>query len=313
MTKNIKTIVLVAIKVMLTFAAFYIIRKRITVNPLDNLSQNSFYYLLLALAFSISLIFLQAWRWMNIAKILSINIPYRKSVVAVWAGHSINNLLPTATAGDLVRSYTLKYDHNHKNKWTWIGAFFSEKYSAATTALLIAAISLTTSISDKLPTLLIALVIFLVTALVITPFGVTRLISLLKLNKIKLINYIYEINTQFSNSFQHKNGMRAFIISFLINIVMCLVFYIITTGLNVQITFAQCLFVVPMFTLLASLPISYAGWGIRELSCVALLQYFGVSIENAVLVSVLYGLVQLASCLPGIALIYSFFYTKNNA
>ena len=48
----------------------------------------------------------------------------------------------------------------------------------------------------------------------------------------------------------------------------------------------------------AALPLSLGGWGVRELSFAAMLGGLGVTMPEAVLVSVLYGLVQLACGAP---------------
>lgn len=311
MLKRLKTISIVLIKITFTLLIFYFIRKKITLNPLTYLNKNSIQYFLLAMVFSLFLIFLQTFRWQFIVKIFSIHLPYKQCLSAVWVGHMINNLFPAATAGDLLRSYTLRKVDSQQHKWKWLVAFLSEKYSSATSALVIACLSLVASISAQLPRMLIIFIILLSIASLITPFIVTKIISMLNLTKGKYnLSYLQAITRQLSNTFLNKDGRRAFVQSTLINLGMCIIFYIISTGLGAQIKFVQCLFVVPVFTLLTSLPISFAGWGIRELSCVGLLQFFGVSTQTAVVISVMYGIIFLLSCIPGIFISYSFFTSK---
>lgn len=308
--KKFKAIIVVLAKVGLTLAAFYILSKRITLNPLTYLTKDSYHYFLLALFVGLMLIFMQALRWKNIAQISSITLSYKKCLVAVWAGHLVNNLLPTATAGDLLRSYTLHYVDEQKRKWKWLGAFIFEKYVAATSTLLIASIVLITSISKQLPIMLMVFIVLLFAVLIFLPIVIRQLMTFIDHSRSKFLHYVQRINAILLTALLNKNGRKAFIDSFLINLAMCLMFYIIALGLDAPIGLLECLFVVPVFTVLASLPISYAGWGVRELSCVALLQFFGVPTETAVMVSIFYGLTVLASCLPGIFLVYSFFPMK---
>lgn len=304
-SKHAKTIVMVMAKILLTLFAFYVISRRITLNPFAYFNKNSMNYFLVGVLLSFLLVLLQALRWKHIVGIFSVKLPYGKSLIAVWAGHLINNILPTATAGDLLRSYTLRYADTEK-KWRWLGAFLSEKYSAASSALLIACLTFALGIANQLPSLLTAFILSLLIFLLAAPLIITRVSFTQKMPA------IHKINRLAANTFLNPNGRLAFLISFFINFLMCTLFYVIAKGLGSQITFIECLFVVPVFTLLASLPISYAGWGVRELSCVGLLQFFGVSAESAVIISIMYGLTLLFSCTPGIFVVYHFIATRRN-
>ncbi len=68
------------------------------------------------------------------------------------------------------------------------------------------------------------------------------------------------------------------------------------TGLGIGVTFplTQSLAVIPAVLLAASLPISIAGWGVREGSMVVGLGLLGVATSDAALVSVFFGLLMLA-------------------
>lgn len=303
MRKHSKTISIAMIKITLSILIFYFISRRITINPLSYLNKNTMFYFMFALACSLILIFLQTLRWQYIVKIFSIQLSYKQCLSAVWVGHLINNLIPAATAGDLVRSYTLRKVDPEQKKWKWISAFLSEKYSAASSALLIASASLLGSISHQLPNVLISLIVILFAGLICTPFI---------LKKIPFLALLQKLASQLTYTFLDSSGRNAFLMSSLINMGMCSIFYVIAVGLGANITLIQCLFVVPVFTLLTSLPISFAGWGIRELSCVGLLQFFGVPTETAIVVSVMYGIVFLLSTVPGIFISYSFFSSKHN-
>jgi len=63
---------------------------------------------------------------------------------------------------------------------------------------------------------------------------------------------------------------------------------------------------VPVFTILAGLPISYGGWGVREMTSIHLLQYYGVPAEIALSTSILFGVTILLSSLPGVLFLPAF-------
>ena len=60
------------------------------------------------------------------------------------------------------------------------------------------------------------------------------------------------------------------------------------------------LLVVPITNLLTALPISIAGWGVREGVMIAGLGYLNVSAEAAFALSILYGILMLVVSLPGL-------------
>lgn len=70
-------------------------------------------------------------------------------------------------------------------------------------------------------------------------------------------------------------------------------------GLGESVTLLDCLVLIPVVLLVTTLPISIAGWGVREASMVAAFAMIGVPEQSAVLVSVLFGLQTLVVSLPG--------------
>lgn len=55
----------------------------------------------------------------------------------------------------------------------------------------------------------------------------------------------------------------------------------------------------PLVILLTILPISFAGWGVREGAMVGLFAMSGASKEAIMAVSIAYGVILIASSLPG--------------
>lgn len=75
--------------------------------------------------------------------------------------------------------------------------------------------------------------------------------------------------------------------------------YILAWGLDLDVGLVDCLALIPPVLLITTLPISIAGWGVRELSMVAAFGLIGVPGEGAVALSVLFGLVVAVMSLPG--------------
>lgn len=75
--------------------------------------------------------------------------------------------------------------------------------------------------------------------------------------------------------------------------------YFLAQGLQLNVTFVDCMVIIPMVLLVTTLPISIAGWGVREGAMVAGLGLVGVPSEGALALSLLLGFISLAVCLPG--------------
>ena len=75
--------------------------------------------------------------------------------------------------------------------------------------------------------------------------------------------------------------------------------YVLAAGLEIEISFLDCFFLVPPVILAMTLPISIAGWGVREGAMIVALGLIGVSQESALVLSILFGLGITLAALPG--------------
>ncbi len=99
--------------------------------------------------------------------------------------------------------------------------------------------------------------------------------------------------------------------SFAAQIFLVAAFQLIAVDLGAALSFTAAFAVVPAMTLISLIPVTLAGWGVRESVAVMLLPYVGVSAENALAISILYGLLTLAiACAGGIFwLVMQMFYS----
>jgi uncharacterized membrane protein YbhN (UPF0104 family) len=91
-------------------------------------------------------------------------------------------------------------------------------------------------------------------------------------------------------------------ISLAVHLTNVLAMYAAARGLGVEVGFVHYVVLVPPVLLLSMLPISLAGWGVREGAMIVALALVGVSPEESVAMSVCFGLSQLVIGLPGGAL-----------
>jgi len=92
---------------------------------------------------------------------------------------------------------------------------------------------------------------------------------------------------------------RALSLSVLLHVLTAFVVYVIARSLSLPLGVLDCLALVPPVILLTVLPISLAGWGVRELGMIAALGYAGIAATDALLISITYGVLALLVSLPG--------------
>ena len=74
---------------------------------------------------------------------------------------------------------------------------------------------------------------------------------------------------------------------------------LVANSLGVDLPFLSWAAIVPPVTLIQLVPVSLAGWGVRELGFVVVLAGFGIPAEPALAVSLLVGLCLIIIGLPG--------------
>jgi uncharacterized protein (TIRG00374 family) len=79
----------------------------------------------------------------------------------------------------------------------------------------------------------------------------------------------------------------------------CIIVGIEADAIHAPITFLQVLMTLPMALVISAIPISFAGWGLREGLLVVILGLFGIDVHTALAISVLFGLTIAAGSMVG--------------
>jgi uncharacterized protein (TIRG00374 family) len=89
------------------------------------------------------------------------------------------------------------------------------------------------------------------------------------------------------------------VVSIANHLVAVLTFMALARGLGIDAEFATFVVLIPPVVLAALVPLSFAGWGVREGAMVAMLGAVGIPAGEALALSVGFGLLALAAALPG--------------
>jgi len=94
--------------------------------------------------------------------------------------------------------------------------------------------------------------------------------------------------------FRSRTGTRVMLLSFASHIMTASIAWCAARAAFAPFEYAQALLLIPPVMLIVTIPISIAGWGIRESALVLAFGYAGLPQSDALLVSILFGLAMLA-------------------
>jgi glycosyltransferase 2 family protein len=89
-------------------------------------------------------------------------------------------------------------------------------------------------------------------------------------------------------------GPSVLMLSIAIHLLSTCSVWCLAKALSIDMSPAEAIFLVPPVLLVSTIPISIAGWGLRENAMVSLLGYIGVNPSSGLLVSILFGLLLVA-------------------
>jgi hypothetical protein len=88
-------------------------------------------------------------------------------------------------------------------------------------------------------------------------------------------------------------------VALIAHINLSLAVYVLAVGLNLDVHVLDTLVLVPPVILIMTLPISIAGWGVRETAMVTAFGFVGIDGDSAIVLSIIFGIVTMVTALPG--------------
>jgi len=297
---KVKQQVFLVIKLMLSIVIIYWLLGNVDTNNIIKLLGNmKLEFLFLALLVQVLHVVIATFRWHTILSYLEIKIPYIETLRFQWIGFFFNQAMPSSIGGDAFRIYYL-----YKNKYNLGNVTLSVLLDRV-----VGLIGLILLVIITLPVLLSAinglvgiwsLIIFAVMFMggIVIFFTMDQItVRFLHWKIIRLIHSLAKHGRRILLSI--RPGILLIIMSFIIHSFSIVSMLILSHGMGLEIELTSLIAVVPLATLLATIPVSIAGWGVREGAMVVGLGYQGVSSEYALALSVMYGILMLFVSLPG--------------
>jgi len=255
------------------------------------IAKANFFYIILTILFIILVVFFQAAKWNAILKKQKIRLKFW-DVIKVQLISIFYGTVTPARVGSFIKIAYLQ--ERLKNFGKSASSVVIDRAFDMLTVLIFAGIG-TLILINQLP----KMAIFIFSVLAASMIFLMLIIS--KKNGQRIIRFFYEKLLPKSIKAKTRDGFNEFyssipkkrhlIFPFILNIITWMVIYtqifFVAKAINMQVSYFTIIFMVPIATIIAEIPISIGGLGIREASLIGLLGVFGVPAKTVMSMSII--------------------------
>ena len=293
------------IKLIITIAIFYFLFRNIDFVQFSKLIFNSHGgWIAVALLMQLTSTYLAAYRWFKISQLLVFKEKLSFYVQSYFKGTFFNQVLPSSIGGDAVRIIDLTRE-GYDKKDALYGVFVDRVVGLVGLLVLNLAATLIFFGTFERD---FSLLIILITVGGISGFSLLfHLHRLTFLENIKGLNLFVKLANRLNSLYASRMLLVKHIsISVIVHLFSVLTMYGLSLALGLDLSFQTLLIAVPPVFLLTIVPISLAGWGVREGAMIGIFMLVGADQTKVLAMSILYGLLLILSALPG-----SYFWIKS--
>jgi uncharacterized membrane protein YbhN (UPF0104 family) len=256
---------------------------------------------MLALAFV--LLFIQialgAIRWVSVLHSIGEPLPFFRALKLYYICTFFSLVLPSSVGGDAVRMWMAR-----RQGLTLGGAINGVMLERIVTVLALVVLVASTQplLYSRIPDEGMHWIFPLLTA-----GGVAGILVLMVLDRLppgfshlRLVRGLARLASDTRKLFLKPfDAVRVLLLALVGHANLSFTVYVLALGLKIEVSAIDCLVLVPPVILATTLPISIAGWGVREQAMVTVFGLIGIAAQSSGVLSILLGLVTTAACLPG--------------
>ncbi len=253
--------------------------------------------LLLGLMFILLSATLAAFRWHLVMKTLGFDMRFGFYVRSYFKGSFFNQALPSSIGGDALRVLDVKR-RGVDLSTAFYGVFIDRLLG------LVGLLLLNLLAHAFTPHLLPSGVYMTINLVVLGGLGGFMLLYWLRhfpvLSRWRGVAMFVEISTRLAQVLSGWRGVGLqLVLGILVHLLAIIAMFLIGRSVGVEYGLLVFAAVVPPVHLLTMVPISLAGWGVREGAMVGLFSLLGANQAQVLTMSLLYGVVLIISSLPG--------------
>jgi uncharacterized protein (TIRG00374 family) len=267
---------------------------------------------LVVVAFGLGLlgIGVRAYRWKVLLDALGIGVSLGRLTSLYFVGTFFSDFLPTGVGGDVVRAYEVA--QQTANGAGAVGTVLVDRATGLLMLFLMASVALLFGYhlvgSQVVAVILLLTVVGWGGSIWLMrsdwPLGTSSSLGrwLERLGLMRWVGKVHEVY-EAVHACGSRAIARALAVSFVLNLLLIAINYLIALSLGVQVSLWYFLLFVPIISFLLVLPVSLSGWGVREGGYIYLFAQAGVAAPVALAMSLLFQSLQLGLGLIG-AVIY---------
>jgi uncharacterized protein (TIRG00374 family) len=268
-------------------------------SAVDRLRDIKYSYVLAASFVFMVLLVNNTVRWRLVLSAIHVDLPFSIAIKILYIATFFNQTLPSSIGGDAFKIFLgRKAGINLKSA---INGVMLERVIALLGLILLVIITqpfLLARIEDHPAKYFFPLLVILVL------FGIIILMLLDRLPQglqgWRIVNVLTHLASDTKKFFLSPRYVsKAIFLGIFGNILIAMFAYLTFCALAVDVSILDCLVLIPPITLLTTLPISIAGWGIREGAMVGAFAFVGVLEGDAFIVSLLFGILNIIFAIPG--------------
>lgn len=293
------------LKIIITVLLFYIISKKFSNNDFFNILSKINYKIIISVFVILYLhLVFNCIRWYLILRQKKQVINFKSTFSIFSIASFFNQFLPSAVFGEAIKFYYKK--KLGLSKSIIVRSIILDRYIHTVILIILLIMSYSTLFLNIELGILISLLflLFIFTSIIM----IIKIINKLNINKF-LIFLKNLLNDLKENFYSISILLPNIILSLVVHSLMLSSYIIIGMSIGIGIELLQFLVILPIIIFVSSLPISLNGWGIREFISMYLLNFYSVNETQAILMSVIIGLLIILTRLPGS--IFMFLYKPN--
>lgn len=291
-----RRLLLLLLKAAISILLLYVSLRSVNLAALgERLSRLNTAWIAAALLLQAAQVALQAMRWRTITLECGARLAPRAAVRINFIAAFFNQVLPSTIGGDAARMILLARAGNG-----WASAAYSVLIDRVAGILALAVIVIAclpwtlTLVQDPVAQAILLLIGAgaVAGAVVFILIGVLRLPLLERWAPTRHLVQVSRTARRIAQSWQAAGTVAAS--SFAIHLLTITSIWCIAQSVEASASFALLLFMIPPVILIATVPVSIAGWGVREGSMIVAFAYAGLAAGDGLIVSVLFGLTAFA-------------------
>ncbi len=241
-------------------------------------------------------------RWWLVMAAIEAPIPFGKVLPVTFIGVFFNQVLPTSFGGEAVRMWQA-HRLGVSGEVAVIGVLL-ERIGGLFGLVVVTALGVA-YLGSEIDNQAIRLGL-----LATLPVAVAAILALAALDRLPARSRrapVLEKATRLARDsrrvfFAPATALPLLLLSMLSHALAAAAIYAFAEGLQLGLPFLSCVALFSAVILVTAIPISFAGWGLREGAMVALFAFAGLGADTALALSLAFGVAYLAASLPGCAL-----------